>query len=447
MTARRCPPAPDGRRCRSAAPVRPRPRRTPSSSAAASAAWRPRSAWAARGYRVTVLEKLDAARRPRLRVPAGRLHLRRRADHRHRALPVRGAVGAVRPALRRRRHAACRCDPFYRIRFDDGTHFDYGGDAAAMRARDRALSARRTSPATSASSPRPRPSTALGFEELGAMAFDRVGDMVRACPDLVRMRGWRSVYALVAQPRARPEAAHRAFSFHSAADRRQPVQRHLHLQPDPALERRCGVHCAMGGTGALVRGLVGADRAARRPKCAATPRCGDPGRGRPRDRRRARRRRAASRPTSSVATPTPPGPTATWSRRSTGRTGPTGASSAAHYSMSLFVWYFGTQPAATTTCRTTRSCSGRATRAARATSSSARCSPRTSASTCTARPRPTRRWRRPAATPSTCSRRCRTWTAAPTGRRRPRPTAARIEQRLRRHRAARPRGRRSSPRA
>ena len=42
--------------------------------------------------------------------------------------------------------------------------------------------------------------------------------------------------------------------------------------------------------------------------------------------------------------------------------------------------------------------------------------PTTSASTCTAPPPPTPAWRRPATTPSTRCRRCRTWTAAPTGR-------------------------------
>ena len=46
-------------------------------------------------------------RRSRLRVAAGRLHLRRRPDHHHGALHARGALGAGRPqALGRRRTAA-----------------------------------------------------------------------------------------------------------------------------------------------------------------------------------------------------------------------------------------------------------------------------------------------------------------------------------------------------
>ena len=80
------------------------------------------------------------------------------------------------------------------------------------------------------------------------------------------------------------------------------------------------------------------------------------------------------------------------------------------------------------------------------TSSSARCWPTTSASTCTARPQPTRRWRRRAAMPSTCCRRCRTWRAAPTGAREAEPYRQRIARHLERHRAARARRRRSSPR-
>ena len=75
-----------------------RPHRTPWSSAAASAGWR-RSGVQARGYRVTVLERLM---RPGGRAYVHRqrrLHLRRRSHHRHGAL-VRGVVGAGRPAER-----------------------------------------------------------------------------------------------------------------------------------------------------------------------------------------------------------------------------------------------------------------------------------------------------------------------------------------------------------
>ena len=60
----------------------------------------------ARGYRRHRAGAARRARRPRLCPQAGRLHLRCRADHRHRAVPVRGALDAVRQAHERRRRSA-----------------------------------------------------------------------------------------------------------------------------------------------------------------------------------------------------------------------------------------------------------------------------------------------------------------------------------------------------
>ena len=114
--------------------------------------------------------------------------------------------------------------------------------------------------------------------------------------------------------------------------------------------------------------------------------------------------------------------------------------------MSLFVWYFGTNRQLRRRRRTTRSCWAALPRAARRHLRAARCSPRTSASTCTARRRPIRRSRRRAATPSTCSRRCRTSRAAWTGATRGASRIGGDRGIARGDAAARPRGRRSSPR-
>ena len=70
----------------------------------------------------------------------------------------------------------------------------------------------------------------IGFEELGATAFDSLRDLVAAVPALVRMRSWRSIRGMV-HPLPRSEAAHRLF-VPPAADRRQPIGSDLHLQPD-----------------------------------------------------------------------------------------------------------------------------------------------------------------------------------------------------------------------
>jgi phytoene desaturase len=87
-------------------------------------------------------------------------------------------------------------------------------------------------------------------------AFDGVGDLVGALPALVKMRAWRSVRAMVAghlrDPRLRI-----AFSFHPLLIGGNPSAVSCTYSLIHALERRFGVHWAVGGTGALVQGLVG----------------------------------------------------------------------------------------------------------------------------------------------------------------------------------------------
>ncbi len=87
----------------------------------------------ARGYRVTVLEKGDA--------PGGRAGVHRQDGFTFDAGPTVITAPFLLEelwALAGRRLAddveLRPVQPYYRIRFDDGTHFDYGGDAAAMRA-------------------------------------------------------------------------------------------------------------------------------------------------------------------------------------------------------------------------------------------------------------------------------------------------------------------------
>ena len=87
----------------------------------------------ARGYRVTVLERLDA--------PGGRAYVYRQDGFTFDA----GPTIVTAPFLFEELWQLCGrrmaddvelrpVTPFYRIRFDDGTSFDYSGDAAAMQA-------------------------------------------------------------------------------------------------------------------------------------------------------------------------------------------------------------------------------------------------------------------------------------------------------------------------
>ena len=145
-------------------------------------------------------------------------------------------------------------EPFYRIRFDDGTWFDYSGNDKTMRAEiarfasdDLAGYDRFMVEANLAHK--------LGFEDLGGVTFDTIWDLLAAVPNMVRMRAWRSIYALVAKHIQNPKLR-MVFSFHPLLIGGNPFSVTSVYSLINTLERRFGVHWAMGGTGALINGLV-----------------------------------------------------------------------------------------------------------------------------------------------------------------------------------------------
>jgi phytoene desaturase len=144
--------------------------------------------------------------------------------------------------------------PFYRIRFADGTSFDYTGDPDAMRAE-----VARLAPADVAGyerfMARSRAIFEVGFERLGHVPFGSWADMARIAPDLMRLESWRSVHGLVAR-HVRDERIRTVLSFHPLLIGGNPFAAPSIYCLIAHLERRWGVHFAMGGTGALVQGLV-----------------------------------------------------------------------------------------------------------------------------------------------------------------------------------------------
>ncbi len=208
-------------------------------------------------------------------------------------------------------------------------------------------------------------------------------------------KAWRSVYETVAAY-FRDEQLRTAFSFHPLLIGGNPFATTGIYSLISHLERRWGVHWAMGGTGSAGARHRRADRGPGRQRCAATPRWP---RSPPSKAGRATGVRLADGeviPADVVVS----NADAAWTYRQLlpglrrRRAGPTRSIGRARYSMSLFVWYFGTrrryEPSATTP-----SCSARATAGCCSDIfDAARCWPMISACTCTAPPRPTRRWRR-----------------------------------------------------
>jgi phytoene desaturase len=94
-----------------------------------------------------------------------------------------------------------------------------------------------------------------GFEGLVDRPFHTVGSMVRVLPDLLRLACWRSVYAQVSRF-VRSEKLRQVLSFHPLLVGGDPLHTPAIYTLISHLERAHGVHFAMGGTGALVDGLV-----------------------------------------------------------------------------------------------------------------------------------------------------------------------------------------------
>jgi phytoene desaturase len=144
--------------------------------------------------------------------------------------------------------------PFYRLQWSDGTRFDYGGDPESMRQQVAVLA-----PDDSQGFERfmnySRRVFQAGYEGLVDTAFLRFVDMVRVAPQLALLRADRSVYAAVSQF-VKDERLRQALSFHALLIGGNPFETSAIYTLIPFLERKWGVFFPRGGTGALVNGLA-----------------------------------------------------------------------------------------------------------------------------------------------------------------------------------------------
>jgi phytoene desaturase len=208
----------------------------------------------ARGYRVTVLERLSYA--------GGRAGVLKQDGFTF----DRGPTIVTAPFLfdelwqlcgkRRSDHVVLKpMDPFYRIRFDDGDEISCSGDDDAMR-----REVQRVSPADLPGYQRflvkAREICRVGFEQLGGQPFSSPLDMLKVAPDLLRLEGYRSVHGLVSRFVKSPKLRV-MLSFHPLLIGGNPFRAPAIYCLIPDLERRWGVHYPMGGVGKLVQGLVG----------------------------------------------------------------------------------------------------------------------------------------------------------------------------------------------
>ena len=145
--------------------------------------------------------------------------------------------------------------PWYRILFADGRHFEYGSTAAEMRAAVAAFSPGDLD-GYDALMRRSREIFEIGFVQLGAQPFHKLGTMLRAAGDIVRLGGYRSVSALVRRF-IKDESLRRVFSLQPLLVGGHPFRTSAIYALIPFLEQRWGVWFPRGGTGALVAALHG----------------------------------------------------------------------------------------------------------------------------------------------------------------------------------------------
>jgi len=206
----------------------------------------------AAGHDVTVLEKLDK--------PGGRAYVFEQDGFTFDAGPTIITAPALIDELfalsgRRREDyvTLAPIDPYYNIRFEDGSIFSHGGDRAAVERQVAEWS----------------PGDVDGYRRFVAEAerifhagfplidkpFTRVRDMLRVLPQLARLRADRPVARMVARNIADPRLQ-QVFGFHPLLIGGNPFDTTSVYAMIHTLERKWGVWFAMGGTGALVRALA-----------------------------------------------------------------------------------------------------------------------------------------------------------------------------------------------
>ncbi|MEM8982767.1 MAG: phytoene desaturase [Pseudomonadota bacterium] len=208
---------------------------------------------AARGYNVDVFEKLDG--------PGGRAYVYRQDGFTFDAGPT---IVTAPFLLEELWELAGRkfsddvdlrpIDPYYTIRFHDGQTFEYSGDHEHMRREIAKFSAD-----DFAGYERFLEASAelyrVGFDQLLYASFDTLWSMVRTIPDLIRTQFYRSVYGMVSRYVKHPRLR-MIFSFHPLLIGGNPMTTTAVYALIAHLERSHGVHYAMGGTNQIVAGMV-----------------------------------------------------------------------------------------------------------------------------------------------------------------------------------------------
>jgi phytoene desaturase len=207
----------------------------------------------AKGYRVTVLDRLDR--------PGGRGSSITEAGHRFDLGPTIVTV----PEVFRKLWAACgrdfdadvdlrALDPFYEIRWPDGSRFTARSDTAAMVEEVRRLSPRDVAGYLRFLKDSHR-RYVVGYEGMVAEPMHRLWDTVKVLPEFARLRADRSILGH-AKARVKDERLRMALSFHPLFIGGDPMNVTSMYALVSHLEKEYGVHYAIGGVQAIADAMA-----------------------------------------------------------------------------------------------------------------------------------------------------------------------------------------------
>jgi phytoene desaturase len=144
-------------------------------------------------------------------------------------------------------------DPYYNVRFEDGSIFRYNGEMASLEQQVRAFNPGDVEGFRAFSA-----STEAIFEKGFSLIdhpFHRFTSMLKVVPDLVKLQAHKSVAGYVNQF-IHDERLRQVFSFHPLLIGGNPFSSTSIYALIHHLEKKWGVWFALGGTGALVRALA-----------------------------------------------------------------------------------------------------------------------------------------------------------------------------------------------
>ncbi len=207
---------------------------------------------AARGYDVTLFEKLDKL--------GGRAYVFEKNGFRFDAGPTVITAPFLFDELfkaagkkREDYFKLVPLNPFYRIFNHEGKPFDYNGDMDFVlnqiekwnpEDKEGYVNFIKTTKAI----------FQKGFVELSDKPFLKIGDMLKVIPDLLKLQSYKNVYSYVSQF-IKNEFLRQCFSFHPLLIGGNPFHTTSIYALIHYLERQWGVHYTIGGTGEVVKGL------------------------------------------------------------------------------------------------------------------------------------------------------------------------------------------------